>query len=222
MRRRYRDKYHTEVDLPITPMLDMAFQLLTFFIISYHPSAMEGQFNINIMATEQTAGDQQSPTAPASPRVTSQVTPPPVTIIARAGDKGRLESLEIGGLGVDRERGGLIREQAGAEGRAADEAVERMLRNLEKKLFEIKKEQEELVARGGTKDERLLLQAQSNLAWKDAIRILGACRMTRVVTDAKTQSKRVVEAGDPEEVKKQAVPYALFPKVELTQVSGGS
>ena len=26
-----------EVDIPVTPMLDMAFQLLTFFIFTYHP-----------------------------------------------------------------------------------------------------------------------------------------------------------------------------------------
>src|SRR5437764_94770 len=32
-----------EINLPITPMLDMSFQLLTFFIFTYHPSAMEGQ-----------------------------------------------------------------------------------------------------------------------------------------------------------------------------------
>src|ERR1700730_12908171 len=30
-----------EVEIPITPMLDMAFQLLVFFIFTYHPSAME-------------------------------------------------------------------------------------------------------------------------------------------------------------------------------------
>ncbi|OAI38626.1 hypothetical protein AYO40_06500 [Planctomycetaceae bacterium SCGC AG-212-D15] len=32
-----------DVEVPVTPMLDMAFQLLTFFIFTYHPSAMEGQ-----------------------------------------------------------------------------------------------------------------------------------------------------------------------------------
>jgi biopolymer transport protein ExbD len=36
----------TEVTLPIAPMLDMAFQLLTFFIFTYHPSAMEGQMEL--------------------------------------------------------------------------------------------------------------------------------------------------------------------------------
>ena len=33
----------------ITPMLDMAFQVLAFFIMTYHPSALEGHFDINML-----------------------------------------------------------------------------------------------------------------------------------------------------------------------------
>jgi biopolymer transport protein ExbD len=36
------------VVLPITPMLDMAFQLLAFFIFTYHPSDLEGQMELNL------------------------------------------------------------------------------------------------------------------------------------------------------------------------------
>jgi biopolymer transport protein ExbD len=36
----------TEIDLPITPMLDMAFQLLTFFIFTYNPSGLEAQMDL--------------------------------------------------------------------------------------------------------------------------------------------------------------------------------
>ena len=31
-----------EIEIPITPMLDMAFQLLTFFILTYHPAQPRG------------------------------------------------------------------------------------------------------------------------------------------------------------------------------------
>lgn len=34
-----------EVELPITPMLDMTFQLLVFFILTFRPQALEGQMN---------------------------------------------------------------------------------------------------------------------------------------------------------------------------------
>jgi biopolymer transport protein ExbD len=39
-----------QVELPITPMLDMTFQLLTFFIFTYHPSAVEGQMDFSLPA----------------------------------------------------------------------------------------------------------------------------------------------------------------------------
>ncbi len=35
--------------LIITPMLDMAFQLMAFFIMTYHPSALEGHFDIKML-----------------------------------------------------------------------------------------------------------------------------------------------------------------------------
>ncbi len=38
-----------EVEIQITPMLDMAFQLLTFFILTYHPAPTEGQFSMNLL-----------------------------------------------------------------------------------------------------------------------------------------------------------------------------
>ncbi len=38
-----------EVEVQITPMLDMAFQLLTFFILTYHAAPTEGQFSMNLL-----------------------------------------------------------------------------------------------------------------------------------------------------------------------------
>ena len=34
---------HVEPDLPVTPMLDMSFQLLAFFIVTFKPAPTEGQ-----------------------------------------------------------------------------------------------------------------------------------------------------------------------------------
>ena len=43
---------HIEVEIPITPMLDMAFQLLTFFILTYHAAPTEGQFSMNLLPAQ--------------------------------------------------------------------------------------------------------------------------------------------------------------------------
>ena len=40
---------HEEVEVQITPMLDMAFQLLTFFILTFRPMPTEGQFSMNLL-----------------------------------------------------------------------------------------------------------------------------------------------------------------------------
>ena len=42
-RRRRQHTPNTEPDLPITPMLDMSFQLMAFFILTFRPVPTEGQ-----------------------------------------------------------------------------------------------------------------------------------------------------------------------------------
>ena len=44
-----------EVELAITPMLDMTFQLLFFFLLNYHPHAMEGQMAMALPMDDQEA-----------------------------------------------------------------------------------------------------------------------------------------------------------------------
>lgn len=44
-----RGHLKSEVEIQVAPMLDMAFQLLTFFILTYRPSPLEGQFSMNLL-----------------------------------------------------------------------------------------------------------------------------------------------------------------------------
>ena len=43
-----REEAPVDVTLPITPMLDMSFQLLSFFILTFRPMPTEGQLAINL------------------------------------------------------------------------------------------------------------------------------------------------------------------------------
>ena len=85
-----------EIEVQITPMLDMAFQLLTFFILTYHPSPTEGQFALNLMPAQAVAKPDEAPTAEAPP---SDGTPPAlksVTTTLRADAEGNLAGIVMG------------------------------------------------------------------------------------------------------------------------------
>ena len=82
-----------EIEIPITPMLDMAFQLLTFFILTYKPAPSEGQFSMNLLpvqpATEITkeAPKDSTPSLDASLRT--------LKTNLRANDKGLLGEVTL-------------------------------------------------------------------------------------------------------------------------------
>lgn len=59
MFRRRQATDHVEPDLPITPMLDMSFQLLAFFIITFRPAPTEGQ--LAMMLPREEAGGVTMP-----------------------------------------------------------------------------------------------------------------------------------------------------------------
>lgn len=48
MRFHRRRRRSTEVELNLAAMLDMAFQLLTFFILTFRPAPIEGQLSLNL------------------------------------------------------------------------------------------------------------------------------------------------------------------------------
>ena len=51
-RRKRANVDYVEPDLPITPMLDMSFQLLAFFIMTFQPSPTEGQILLTLPKEE--------------------------------------------------------------------------------------------------------------------------------------------------------------------------
>ena len=56
-----------EPNLPITPMLDMAFQLLAFFVMTYHPSDLEGQMDLSLPSeAKETRAKEASQVSPDS------------------------------------------------------------------------------------------------------------------------------------------------------------
>jgi biopolymer transport protein ExbD len=48
-KRKHEEDAGVNLGLIITPMLDMSFQILAFFVMTYHPSALEGHFDIKLL-----------------------------------------------------------------------------------------------------------------------------------------------------------------------------
>lgn len=98
--RRAKSKSPESVDFPVTPMLDMAFQLLAFFILTFQAPSRETRVDLYLPAAPAAlpgaiaeAGKPAPPVSPDSDLETDLV------IRARADDLGDLAGLNL--LGAD-------------------------------------------------------------------------------------------------------------------------
>src|SRR5947207_9141162 len=89
MRRRRKPSEHVEPDLPITPMLDMSFQLLSFFIMTFKPAPTEGQIAMSLPPAE-----EGSQSATAIPDLTS-VKPLKLAVRVIPDEDGNIAMLNI-------------------------------------------------------------------------------------------------------------------------------
>jgi biopolymer transport protein ExbD len=78
-----RKNTEAKVEQNMTAMIDVVFQLLTFFVMSFKVAAMEGDFNIKMPAS-----------GASSASVTD--TAPPIKIKMSAGENGTLKNFKVG------------------------------------------------------------------------------------------------------------------------------
>ena len=64
MARKKRIEAPVDIAVPVTPMLDMSFQLLSFFILTFKPMPTEGQLSINLPKLDASATPQIDPLIP--------------------------------------------------------------------------------------------------------------------------------------------------------------
>ncbi len=102
-----------EVEIPITPMLDMAFQLLTFFVLTFKPVPTELQFVMNLLpAQPETRMDAIAPPeSDASNDLPAGLRTLPTML--RAGNGGLLGRVTLGerdiqGMGALQQELGVI------------------------------------------------------------------------------------------------------------------
>jgi len=74
-----------KIELQMTPMIDVVFQLLIFFILSFKITTPEGDFNIKMM-----------PLGKSLQTLADEIPAPPLTVRLEAGSDGQLASLSMG------------------------------------------------------------------------------------------------------------------------------
>jgi biopolymer transport protein ExbD len=182
----------------VTPMLDMSFQLMAFFIFTYNPSQLERQFPITLGGGDQGGPAEAKANQTASPNITT--TRPAVTVRAKAGPKGKLSSLEI----VTGGKTDIIKAAEGSE----DQPIEMLLAQLEHKLLGYLGD-----------DDRLSLQGSIGLRWDESMRVMDSCRQTTQLMQLQKEGK--LQQNFPG--MKLSAPKKLFPKIEmdLLRTTGG-
>ena len=83
MKIRGYDKENEEIKLSMTPMIDIVFQLLVFFIMTFKVVAMEGDFNIKM------------PLASESADSLDEELPDLITVRLEAGENGNISSIIV-------------------------------------------------------------------------------------------------------------------------------
>jgi biopolymer transport protein ExbD len=87
-RHRSKPPNESKVQLPITPMLDMTFQLLFFFIINFNPADQEGLMDMAMPSENITANKESKPDPKASVDKDPLEFPSDVTVKVRTQQDG--------------------------------------------------------------------------------------------------------------------------------------
>jgi biopolymer transport protein ExbD len=161
-RKRPKELPLTEVTLPITPMLDMAFQLMFFFLATFNPvSAREGQMDLSLPAKSDTAAkspDQVSPTSEAhKEEVEDQAN---LTVKIRgyrdARNKGLISALTL-------------------ESNAGPEELSGTPEKREALLLSKLKATRPATAEGKKKGPTVRIEAESDLRWSEVVKVMDIC-----------------------------------------------
>jgi biopolymer transport protein ExbD len=156
----------TEVTLPITPMLDLAFQLLFYFVIQFNPSSVrEGQMTLSLPAKSEAAAkspDQVSPTAEAHKE---EIEDKAVVTIKIRGYKDPANRGKISMLSINSDN-------------ANDELVEAPRPELGEKLREklVKVKPPETEPKDGKKKvPTVRMAADSDVRWSEVVDMMDVC-----------------------------------------------
>jgi biopolymer transport protein ExbD len=161
-----------EVELNLAAMLDMAFQILTFFILTFKPAPVEGQIQLRM----------PPPQALAAPDAKKQ-----------AGDNDKIKDPVIGlntlRVALSATDDGMLR-QIYVEGQ---EIV------VDPKLAMFDAQLKKLLGDPATPYDQVVIQVASNLKYDELMKVLGVCTHQTIGGDPKNRLTKLslVDEGKP-------------------------
>jgi biopolymer transport protein ExbD len=155
----------------ITPMLDMAFQLLAFFVMTYHPSALEGHIDGNLLPPLKQAVKQKD-NKPVQDNVAPSDTPPEekdvITVQVKAVKRGQVE----GKKGEGEPSRILIKRPEDTTGTLVADTDE----DLEVGLKKLKDKLKSMQTAGGANKVSINIEADSDLKHQYFLKVYDACK----------------------------------------------
>src|SRR5713226_4468198 len=130
-----------EVALPIVPMLDMSFQLLFFFIITFNPGRIEGQMAMNLPATGEAKAKKQEDVDPNKPSDVELDVPSDFVVAVKYYDQNVTlavrDSEKVYDIGKINDMDKMTRDE---QRKKVDELLAKLTEKLKEKLEEKRKE----------------------------------------------------------------------------------
>jgi biopolymer transport protein ExbD len=148
-----------KVEIPITAMLDMSFQMLIFFIMNFNPSDLEGQMDMALPAkTEAVSKEKENPDPKSSDSEEDTKLPADLTVLVRTDrdgpNKGQINQL-------------VVRDKSG----------DTTIPTLEKLTAHLNNAKDQL----SNKDE-IKIEADSQLQWARVVEVMDAARKAGFTT----------------------------------------
>jgi biopolymer transport protein ExbD len=114
MAQRRKAEPSLEPELPVTPMLDMAFQLLAFFILTYRPADLEGHLDLSLPASGEVRAAQKADVDPTKVSDADLELPAELTVVVRARSEEGGGQMIIDKIAVQ-QRAGEVTLEEGAD-----------------------------------------------------------------------------------------------------------
>jgi biopolymer transport protein ExbD len=153
--RKRKEEPTPEVELPVTPMLDMTFQLLAFFIMTFKPASMvEGQMEFSLPASGEARAKTPDQVDPDKVSDSELALKSQITVILNA-DQGNISSGTLVGVRVQT---------------PSNPGID--VKNIEGLLKFLKDQRS---SQDITNKDDIQLQADSNLRYAFVIKAMDAC-----------------------------------------------